>query len=258
MCYYGLNSDLELENRDMMMGFGFFIALYGVLLNVPLLLLCYFLLAKPIYKRIFCAKIYSTQDRIRVLAVCIVGIFIAIISTYTPGYSYFQKQCSVHEQPEIVSIDNVHYYYIDGVNPNGPFLELNRLKDLFESGDIEFIEGPNPFRDKDIMPYIRYRLNAGGEFEAERIAVRKSVYGFRKVFNEEYGVDSVSREIYQVVDGKILAKYKTFSYGGGPLGWLTRPFGLKSCPNPNDQWFSLSYKPLDMIVFNFNEGAVVD
>ena len=231
--------------------YGIYIVLFGWLLNIPLVFLIYFFIAKPLYKHI-----KKNHNRYKVFALSCTILIIVILTSYIPGWLHFNKLCNEHADPVIGSVNGVTYYYIDGVNPNGPFLELNNLKRQFKDKKISFIEGPNIYRTKyrpEEPPYLRYNLTDEGEFEYIKISNLQSSYGYRQIFNKDRGIHSHIKEVYRFEDSSIVSKYITFDYLGGYLNWLTYPFGIQECPDYGSQWYSLSHGRLDLRTFNMLE-----
>lgn len=195
--------------------YGVYIVVFGWLLNIPLVFLIYFLIAKPAYK-----LIYKKHNKYIVFILSYVILFSVILISYIPGWIHYNKLCNEHATPVIGSINNVTYYYIDGVNPNSPFLELNDLKKQFKEGKIAFIEGPNIYRTKhhpEEPPYIRYYLSDKGKFEYTKINKLRSTYGYRFIFNNDHGSRLYSKEVYHLKDNSIISKFTRIDYIGSYL-----------------------------------------
>lgn len=236
------------------MAFGFFVVLLGWVLNVPLVIGIYFFMAKPLYKKIKTLDRLKTNEKYSLLTISGVVWFLVLMASYLPGWLNFKQQCTAHKEPVLSSINGVNFYYIDHVNPNGPFLELNRLKQQFKNKTIAFIEGPNIFKTRhkpNELPFRRYFLNDKGGFDSIKVNSIESTYGYRESHHETGWITSHSKEVYRIKDNQVLSKYVTFDYMGGPLGWLVQPFGYKHCPDYDDRWFKLSYSKLDIETFDF-------
>ena len=224
--------------------YGIYIVIFGWLLNIPLLFLIYFLVAKPI-----CKRVNGNCSRKKRLLLSGTTLVAAILATYIPGWLHFNKLCSEHATPLIGSVKGVNHYYIQEVNPNGPFLELDRIKKQFEDNRISFIEGPNIFRTKhrpNKAPYLRYHLTDEGKFEYHEIDKRESRFGFRRRFNNEGGLYSHVDEVYRIKDNSIISQETELRYHGGYLSWLTFPFGIRECSNYDRR----SHVRLDLRTFN--------
>ena len=207
--------------------YGVYMVLFGCLLNIPLIIFIYFCIAKPAYKRI-----NKKHSKYIVFAISSTILAATILISYTPGWLRFINLCNEHTEPVIGSVEGVSHYYIDGVNPNGASLELRHLKRQFEENKILFIEGPNIFRTRhhpEEPPYIKYHLTDEGNFEYIKVNDLESTYGYRQIFYKDRGLNSHSREVYNLKDNAIISKYKTFIYYGGRLSWLTFPFGIQQC-----------------------------
>jgi len=221
---------------DLILTFGFFIVLAGFLLNIPIVAALYLLVTKPLFKK------YRGSTK-GALIVSVLFLILVLLLSYIPGAIRFESLCKTYGQPVLGKVEAADTYYVDAY-----YVWIHKKsEELLKSGRLAFIEGKNNLsRD---LPYKRVRFDKNGKRVEEQVASLASEYGLRMRHDMEFGIQSTTREFYQIADDRVISSFTTFDYMGGPLAWLVQPWGSKACPDYEDEWFELSYKELALISF---------
>jgi|GEM_PF-4027372 len=221
---------------SLILSFGFFVVLAGFLLNIPVIVVLYFFITKPLFKK------YRGSTK-GALFISLLILVVVLAVSYLPGLRKFDELCSTHGEPLIGKLASEDKYYVDA---NYVWIH-KKTEELLKSGRLAFVEGKNN-RSKD-LPYIRVNFNGNGTRVEQQVASLESEYGLRMRHGEELGVKSTTREFYRIDNEKVISSYTSYDYMGGPLAWLLQPWGRRHCPEYGDEWYNLTYKELPLITF---------
>ena len=226
---------------DLILSFGFFVVLAGFLLNIPLVLVLYLLISKPLFKKFRGSSKGAMPATLLVLAV-------VLMVSYLPGAIRFEATCKTQGKPLIGSVPAADKYYVDAV-----YVWIHsKSEELLKSGRLVYIEGNNNRSGE--FPYKRVSFDRSGKRFEEQAASLASEYGLRMRHDKEAGIQSTTQEFYRIADDTVISRFTSFDYFGGPLAWLVQPWGSRSCPSYGDQWFDLSYKELPLISFGLDSS----
>jgi len=218
------------------LSFGFFVVLAGFLLNIPVIVVLYFFVTRPLFKR------YSGSTKGALSVSCLI-LAVVLFASYLPGSRKFAELCRTHGEPLIGRLAAAESYYVDAY-----YVWIHKkTEELLKSSRLTFVEGKNN-RSKD-MPFIRVNFDENGTRVEQQVASLESEYGLRMRHGEEFGVTSTTREFYQIDTGEVVSSFTSYDYMGGPLAWLLQPWGRRSCPEYGDKWYNLTYKELPLITF---------
>ena len=205
---------------DLLIGFGFLLAIFGPLLLVPVTWLLYRFAVRPLVQR-FAPPTSSTSQaptsnvRWRAWVVSAVIVAGVMVASYLPGRWEFDRMCSQHAAPSVSDQVEAKGFFRTRLFP---YEAAQYLRD----GSFEFVEAPHPYQQGE---YVRYsRSDAGNKTDEKPIPNISAVYGVRETFSELSGsLTMTEKVIYEIATERELAHAASINYHGGPLSIFLDP-----------------------------------
>ena len=213
--------------EDLIIGFGFLLAIFGPLLLVPATWLLYRLAVRPLVQR-FAPPTLSTSQaptsnvKWRAWFVSAAIVAVVMIASYLPGRFEFDRMYSQHAAPSVSDQVEAKGFFRTRLFP---YEAAQYLRD----GSFEFVEAPHPYREGE---YVRYSGSGTGKIDEQPIPTISAVYGVRETFSELSGsLTMTEKVIYEIATERELARAASINYHGGPLSIFLGTSGMTSCPD---------------------------
>jgi hypothetical protein len=204
-------------------GLGVLLAILGPLLLLPAVWLLQRLL-RPVIRR-FVRDRWS-PGKLRALAWLIATVVLAsaLAATYLPGRAEYERLCTAFATPQIAERVAVEGFYRERLFPYQAMPLLDQGFSYIETNDPQLPPGKHRL--------LRYQRNGDGGIRRDEIAAPTSRFGARHdLIEHSYGIIRTEKQVYDMADGRQLARAGNVTFSGGPLSLFFGAYAVASCPD---------------------------